>query len=208
MQPGNERPQPPPMPGGYPPPPQQQYYQPPPPPSGKVPTWLWILLGVGCGGGVLFIAVMAAILFPVFSQARTKARQTSCMSNLKQLSLGTLMYVQDYDEMMPPATQWVTQTTPYVKNDRTYRCPLVAVANPRGYGYAFNSNLSKFALAKINQPYATGMLFESANTEINASDPLSSVVTPYRHDGFDIFAYVDGHVKSIREGEPIPQATP
>ena len=47
---------------------------------------------------IAIIAILAAILFPVFSRAREKARQTSCLSNLKQLGLATQMYVQDYDE--------------------------------------------------------------------------------------------------------------
>lgn len=52
---------------------------------------------------IAIIAILAAILFPVFAQARTKARQTSDLSNLKQLSLGWLMYVQDYDETVMPS---------------------------------------------------------------------------------------------------------
>ncbi|MFQ6098945.1 MAG: DUF1559 domain-containing protein, partial [Armatimonadota bacterium] len=47
---------------------------------------------------IAIIAILAAILFPVFSRAREKARQASCQSNLKQLALGFLMYAQDYDE--------------------------------------------------------------------------------------------------------------
>ena len=50
---------------------------------------------------IAIIAILAAILFPVFAQAREKARQTSCLSNMKQLSLGLNMYVQDYDETWP-----------------------------------------------------------------------------------------------------------
>ena len=50
---------------------------------------------------IAIIAILAAILFPVFARAREKARQTSCLSNLKQLGLGMLMYVQDYDERFP-----------------------------------------------------------------------------------------------------------
>ncbi len=51
---------------------------------------------------IAIIAILAAILFPVFAQARAKARQTACLSNIKQLSLATHMYVQDYDEMFYP----------------------------------------------------------------------------------------------------------
>src|SRR5512141_1862141 len=59
---------------------------------------------------IAIIAILAAILFPVFAKAREKARAASCMSNLKQIALATLMYVQDYDQVFPssrivPGTQ-------------------------------------------------------------------------------------------------------
>ena len=54
---------------------------------------------------IAIIAILAAILFPVFAQAREKARQTSCMSNERQLGLAVVQYVQDNDEMMPLADQ-------------------------------------------------------------------------------------------------------
>src|SRR5690349_4121179 len=52
---------------------------------------------------IAIIAILAAILFPVFAQAREKARQTTCLSNTKQMGLGLMMYAQDYDETMTPA---------------------------------------------------------------------------------------------------------
>lgn len=52
---------------------------------------------------IAIIAILAAILFPVFAQARESARQTACTSNLRQIGLGLMMYVQDYDEVFPPA---------------------------------------------------------------------------------------------------------
>ncbi|WP_394796793.1 DUF1559 domain-containing protein, partial [Armatimonas sp.] len=62
---------------------------------------------------IAIIAILAAILFPVFAQAREKARSVSCLSNMKQLGLGTMMYLQDYDELFPQSvsnsgTQWLT----------------------------------------------------------------------------------------------------
>ncbi len=82
---------------------------------------------------IAIIAILAAILFPVFAKAREKARQASCQSNLKQLALGTLMYVQDYDEKFPvwnrfrPANQQPmappAAVFPYVKNTAIYECP-------------------------------------------------------------------------------------
>jgi len=75
---------------------------------------------------IAIIAILAAILFPVFAQAREKARAISCLSNLKQIGLGMMMYVQDYDEKLPMAqygvgdTQvaWEAAIYPYIKNDQ------------------------------------------------------------------------------------------
>lgn len=79
---------------------------------------------------IAIIAILAAILFPVFAQAREKARQSTCMSNLKQIGLATMQYIQDYDETYPrlrivpppaPRQSWAPYTWqdavgPYVKN--------------------------------------------------------------------------------------------
>lgn len=82
---------------------------------------------------IAIIAILAAILFPVFAQARESARKASCQSNLKQLATGMLMYKQDYDERFPMGGWWPAQghgtwdwqntIAPYVKNKGVYRCP-------------------------------------------------------------------------------------
>jgi prepilin-type N-terminal cleavage/methylation domain-containing protein/prepilin-type processing-associated H-X9-DG protein len=83
---------------------------------------------------IAIIAILAAILFPVFARAREKARQASCTSNLKQLSLGMIMYASDFDGTLPLGTpgcvamgtaprQWYFTISPYVKNGAIYRCP-------------------------------------------------------------------------------------
>jgi prepilin-type N-terminal cleavage/methylation domain-containing protein/prepilin-type processing-associated H-X9-DG protein len=97
---------------------------------------------------IAIIAILAAILFPVFARAREKARQTSCLSNIKQIGLGSLMYCQDYDEMFfghiqgtrntfyPPAgifLNWAQQVYPYVKNEGLFVCP----SNPAS-GFVYN----------------------------------------------------------------------
>ena len=61
---------------------------------------------------IAIIAILAAILMPVFARAREKARQASCQSNLKQLSLALAMYVQDYDEMTPADPRLPTTSPP------------------------------------------------------------------------------------------------
>lgn len=81
---------------------------------------------------IAIIAILAAILFPVFARAREKARQSSCLSNVKQLVLGCLMYAQDYDERWPYYNRegryfytydneyhygmWYKVIEPYIKN--------------------------------------------------------------------------------------------
>ncbi|MGC4043838.1 MAG: DUF1559 domain-containing protein [Armatimonas sp.] len=78
---------------------------------------------------IAIIAILAAILFPVFAQAREKARQTSCLSNSKQMGLSILMYVQDYDETFPMGVPddwnnaWPVAVQPYCKNLQMFRCP-------------------------------------------------------------------------------------
>ncbi|MCW3097490.1 MAG: prepilin-type N-terminal cleavage/methylation domain [Chthonomonadaceae bacterium] len=81
---------------------------------------------------IAIIAILAAILFPVFAQAREKARQTSCLSNLKQIGIALTMYQSDYDSMYPPSqlppsganiVSWPTMVQPYIKNDQVFVCP-------------------------------------------------------------------------------------
>ncbi len=81
---------------------------------------------------IAIIAILAAILFPVFARARENARRSSCQSNLKQIGLGALQYTQDYDETLPPGalacspggiTLWNGMLQPYVKSTQLFSCP-------------------------------------------------------------------------------------
>ncbi|MEO7718313.1 MAG: DUF1559 domain-containing protein [Capsulimonas sp.] len=79
---------------------------------------------------IAIIAILAAILFPVFAKAREKARQISCVSNLKQIGLGIMQYTQDNDENLPyaridaaPVTPWQGAIYPYVKSAQLFKCP-------------------------------------------------------------------------------------
>ena len=84
---------------------------------------------------IAIIAILAAILFPVFAQARAKARQTACLSNMKQIGTAMMMYVQDYDETYPVnnfaygngipnfLSSWMLHIEPYSKNIQIVECP-------------------------------------------------------------------------------------
>src|SRR5438067_10891719 len=76
---------------------------------------------------IAIIAILAAILFPVFAQARAKARGASCLSNTKQVAVSYMMYVQDYDEVSPNGRgggwEWWTEMQPYMKSIEILYCP-------------------------------------------------------------------------------------
>ena len=111
---------------------------------------------------IAIIAILAAILFPVFAKAREKARQTSCLSNIKQISLAGLMYVQDYDERFPghgcvwnepwgmsgrSETCYAAKIYPYTKNLQLFVCPSDPTrwAAPGRSGNAYGNNLQYIA---------------------------------------------------------------
>ncbi len=121
---------------------------------------------------IAIIAILAAILFPVFARAREKARQASCSSNVKQLTLGLLMYCQDYDEKLPhcrypdstyspsPFTgtnttlSWAQVTLPYVKNRQIFVCPSDERARPY-YTNGATTNMECWSYAR-NYGYFNG----------------------------------------------------
>lgn len=86
---------------------------------------------------IAIIAILAAILFPVFAKAREKARQVTCLSNLKQLGLAFFMYTSDYDEMFPMASYWKDKLQPYVQNRQINFCPS-RKSLPWWYGQGYN----------------------------------------------------------------------
>lgn len=128
---------------------------------------------------IAIIAILAAILFPVFAKAREKARQSSCASNEKQIGLALLGYIQDYDEKFPPAQSWTVIngtsypmtwgvsynagstsspiTVPsiagsYIKNDQIFQCP--SGPRPATGGTIMDYMLNDLALAKSQAAFA------------------------------------------------------
>ena len=110
---------------------------------------------------IAIIALLASILFPVFARAREKARQASCGSNLKQIGLGLMQYVQDYDEVLPLAMprvsagcvaqsgSWMDFIYPYVKSNDIFDCPDNAANSGVGqYSYPWSpgSNLGSYSI--------------------------------------------------------------
>jgi prepilin-type N-terminal cleavage/methylation domain-containing protein/prepilin-type processing-associated H-X9-DG protein len=137
---------------------------------------------------IAIIAILAAILFPVFAQAREKARQTGCLSNVKQIGLGIQMYVQDFDEYVPrnafadpprvaegdhftncSSPRWMDVIQPYIKNTQLHNCPSdpfapISGTLPNGQAHTLGPNRPY-----VYQPYSPDG--RSVFREVNCGDP-------------------------------------
>jgi prepilin-type N-terminal cleavage/methylation domain-containing protein/prepilin-type processing-associated H-X9-DG protein len=177
---------------------------------------------------IAIIAILAAILFPVFAKAREKARQTACLSNCKQIGLGMLGYIQDYDETLPHLYKdiagtrywWFNDIQPYIKNTQLFRCPSMGSTGwaSGAYGYALpmrhiwlEGGASQYRLAQFQRPSEILM-------SVDAERPWShycpqcaactgcgiSCMPPYspnsqRHNNGANCAFMDGHAKWLAE---------
>jgi prepilin-type N-terminal cleavage/methylation domain-containing protein/prepilin-type processing-associated H-X9-DG protein len=171
---------------------------------------------------IAIIAILAAILFPVFAKAREKARQSSCASNLKQLSLAIMGYAQDYDETLVftvavvPAGypgshvvcpgnlgHWTGATAPYVKNTQVFICPsgkkpsFCCDPTPRSYDLnaACAGLCAGYTMSQMPVPAQTIVIADSAYNR--AFGPVSNL----NWDGSDSKGYVQGN-----PGRPMPHA--
>ncbi|MGV3719485.1 MAG: DUF1559 domain-containing protein [Actinomycetota bacterium] len=143
---------------------------------------------------IAIIAILAAILFPVFARAREAARQSSCSSNLKQLGTSMMMYVQDFDERLPgaapfsaasPYGHWVLAFNngagqnagqpgpfpvdqgalyPYAKNAQVYTCPSDSNARTKRLSYTMNAYCNFQTLAAANTVSSTPLFVDESAT--------------------------------------------
>lgn len=118
---------------------------------------------------IAIIAILAAILFPVFGRARENARRSSCQSNEKQIGLGIAQYTQDYDERLPLSVDGLTvpdpmvsggasipeKLEPYIKSVQVWRDPSSYDPVNGRFSYHYNGLLNGIALAEIQEPART-----------------------------------------------------
>ena len=176
---------------------------------------------------IAIIAILAAILFPVFARARENARRTSCSSNIKQLAMGVMQYVQDYDERYPwmysyyldsdgvnHAHNWPTLIYPYVKSNQVYVCPS-ATGIPSNFSATSDGSIyndSSYGLNATAFPYDRGTAMSAipkptqlvliCDTEKTGGNPASQALfngnLTQRHLEGANFSFADGHVKWYR----------
>jgi prepilin-type N-terminal cleavage/methylation domain-containing protein/prepilin-type processing-associated H-X9-DG protein len=138
---------------------------------------------------IAIIAILAAILFPVFSQAKEKARQATCASQLKQLALCVLMYAQDYDERLPTYRQspgvppgcyvmWWHQLEPYHKSWDLFVCPTSRAAISYGcnINHAIPCTQPGFTLSGLAKPAETHLMVDAAG-DGNCNEPNDGIET-------------------------------
>ena len=141
-------------------------------------------------------AIVGGVIAPGMTpEAVEAARKATCLSNLKQLVLGMLMFAQDYDEHLPNADVWMDSLDPYVKNIKALtHCPS---DTQHQYSYAMNSQIATKSIGSFDDPVNTIAIFESNSGKRNAADPLTSLCKAPRHGNGNCFAYVDGHAKFV-----------
>ena len=146
---------------------------------------------------IAIIAILAAILFPVFAKVREKARQTSCLSNEKQLGLGFIQYTQDNDEQMPmrlggsgptdiECGGWGGRIYPYVKSTGVYRCPDDVSTATVSYMLNINFQTGYANMSSWTAPASTVMLTEVYN------GPTFDVTSPTETQSPRMYADVSG----------------
>lgn len=161
------------------------------------------------------LAVVAALLFPVFQPVPMTSTRASCQSDMKQLGLAFAQYEQDADQQTPPdinveGNGWAGQVYPYVKSTGVYRCPADKQEGSNYVSYTENRNAARKPLSQFAEPDATVQLYEETtlNCDPSTLETVSGTGTiapghSKRHseENFGLnFLLMDGHVKYLRPG--------
>ena len=156
---------------------------------------------------IAIIAILAAILFPVFAQAKTAAKKTSSLSNMRQIGTALNLYLNDFDDTTPAlyyydpnnlslaSTQgfyyWPTLLLPYTKSEEIFLCPAdrdddPILADSDGRGRFDKANLLHYYILGANPSF--GYNYRYLNTTVNAPDPNGGNPSPFHYIGLSLSA--------------------
>src|SRR5579871_4377136 len=137
-------------------------------------------------GGLATIAAFAVNPGPMMKIANASAKATLCLSNVKQLGLGCLLYTNDHDDKFIPKGQDTHKAlAPYLKNRDLWICPATGKV-----GYSVNAQLLGKSMQKVAKPTETIAIYEGANGKLE-----------FRHEGRAAICFVDGHAKLVNKAE-------
>ncbi len=135
---------------------------------------------------IAIIAILAAILFPVFARAREKARQTTCTSNQRQIVALTQMYAQDHEETLPGTASFWSDIKP---DPGVLICPTYGKTSPNGYN--FNEYSAGMSIGAVKDPTTSIITFDGKNANYFTTNKAD---IDYRHSSYVLLSYLDGHV--------------
>jgi len=140
------------------------------------------------------IAILAAMLLPALTSAKNKSQSIMCMNNMRQLSLGLLMYAGDNNDQLPQGANWCDAIQPYLGGGQALKC-FSGDPSQRAH-YAFNANLSGMKVTKIQSPAQTVLVFEIEGGWNVSGGPETLLKQP-RHGGAVGLAFADGHSEIV-----------
>jgi hypothetical protein len=145
---------------------------------------------------VIVVVILAVVLFPLFSMGHRPPPGVPCLSNLKQIGMGMLVYASDEGDRLPPAPKWMDEISPHIHSRQILRCPVVKKQSSEGYGYAFNRHLEASKLGALKSPSEVPLAYDSINLARNAADFVTSLPNPGRHEGKNNIVRADSSAKS------------
>ena len=168
---------------------------------------------------VAIIAILAALLLPALSKAREKARQAACLSNLKQMGLALILYVQDNDDRFPWGStnsrntgQWWAELNDYLRNNKVFKCPsdrtgaysyqyLSYAYNRYGMDKSAGPGTTEFKLSRVKQPSLRIFVTDRGDSSKNSQAPTvlpgnATYKVGVLHSGRTNAVFVDGHSES------------
>ncbi len=178
------------------PPPAFQITDDPMAPKRKPPWVLFIALGA-CA---FCFVPGAAIIFPVFAQAREAAIKTRIISNVKQAGTALMVYASNFDDRYPPADRWVDLSQKENVNEIVLPDQTGKVA-PGTFYHAMNSGLSGLSLAKLEDASQTVATFWSTKPDRNANDKVESVRWSRPRNGFTVVSLADSSARALKDGQ-------
>jgi len=184
---------------------------------------------------IAIIAILAAILFPVFAKAREKARQTSCLNNYRQISLAVFMYMEDFEGRFADLSggyHWYLPLQPYVRNHQIFKCP--SLSDPTGnqqtdylisglFAMGFNRKVTPsptetILMAERRQgstwdryypwPGSGGSWDDLSSYGDSSGNWFLDHVAQDRHNDGANWAFADGHAKWLRWSQTIQPPLP